>query len=415
MLNIGIIGCGNRGMHCFAKLISAHDEARVVALCDSNSARVEAAAELLPSAVHTYTAAEAMLQQEKLDGVIITTPDYLHADYVVEALHAGVPNVLVDKPLATTMEDCLRVAHTMRETGGQVMVGFNMRHLPVLRQIKAIIDAGEIGDLMLIENREFYDGGRTYMARWNRLYALSGGLWVHKGSHDFDVFNWWNAHGTPTRVSASAGVNALRPEKIPFPVEAGKPVGPNCSNCAYKDICPDYHTVASPRLYNETTAQVDGYLPDECVFLSEKDTHDNGIALVEYDNNVRASHMECFVCNFTDRFYTIVGDRGTLMANLENPTRIELRPRWGHNRIIDVPLPETGGHGGADPLLVENFLASIKGEAPPSSSVRDGVRAVAVGQAAELSWREHRQIAINELVDLSAFNEPIEETASCKS
>ncbi|HVF10538.1 MAG TPA: Gfo/Idh/MocA family oxidoreductase, partial [Abditibacteriaceae bacterium] len=152
----------------------------------------------------------------------------------------------------------------------------------------------------------------------------------------------------------------------------------------------------------------DGYVADLCVFLSDKETHDNGIALVEYDNNVRASHMECFVCNFTDRYYTIVGDRGILVANVENPTRIEFRPRWGENRIIEVAPAKDDtetdslmSHGGADPLLVENFVAGIKSGTPHSSTVRDGIRAVAVGEAAERAWRNHRTVDIAEFVNLN--------------
>ena len=95
-----------------------------------------------------------------------------------------------------------------------------------------------------------------------------------------------------------------------------------------------------------------------------------------------------------------------LTASTSAPDRIELWPRWSREekvKIIDV-LRVDGSeaeHGGADPLLVENFIASLKGEGAPSSSVRDGIKAVAVGQAAEISWREKRSVEISELVDLS--------------
>ncbi len=413
-LSIGVIGSGGRGINCFGKLLAKRDDARLAAVADANAVRMESAAQMLQhdfgmARFAAYTDIEEMLRGEKLDAVIVTTPDYLHADHAVAALREGVRHVLVDKPLATTVEGCLRVTRAMQESGGQVMVGFNMRHLPLIARMKEIIANGDIGALMLIENREFYDGGRTYMARWNRHYALSGGLWVHKGSHDFDVFNWWNAGGDPLRVSASAGLNALRADKIPFAVEPDVPVGPNCSSCAYKDICPDYAPpMGGPNLFNSDASAVDGYVQDTCVYLSEKDTHDNGIALVEYSNNVRASHMECFVCNFTDRFYTVVGERGTLMAHLANPTQIELRPRWGDDKIIAVPpADDADAHGGADPLLLDNFLCGIKADKTSSTSssphfsstVRDGIRAVAVGQAAEIAWREGRSVAIEELVD----------------
>jgi predicted dehydrogenase len=413
-LNIGVIGSGGRGINCFGKLLAKRDDARLAAVADSNAVRMESAARMLENDFSAgrfaaYTDIEAMLRGETLDAVIVTTPDYLHAAHAVAVLRAGVRFVLVDKPLATTVEGCLSITRAMRESGGQVVVGFNMRHLPLIARIKEIIANGDIGALMLIENREFYDGGRTYMARWNRHYSLSGGLWVHKGSHDFDVFNWWNEGGDPLRVSASAGLNALRADKIPFAVEPDIPVGPNCSSCAYKDICPDYSApMGGGKLFNAETSAADGYVQDTCVYLSQKDTHDNGIALVEYSNNVRASHMECFVCNFTDRFYTVVGERGTVMAHLANPTQIELRPRWGEDKIIAVPpADEADAHGGADPLLLDNFLSGIKASQAAgasasshfSSTVRDGIRAVAVGQAAEIAWREGRTVAIEELLD----------------
>ncbi|MDQ2800594.1 MAG: Gfo/Idh/MocA family oxidoreductase, partial [Armatimonadota bacterium] len=219
--------------------------------------------------------------------------------------------------------------------------------------------------------------------------------------HDFDVFNWWNSQGTPTRVAAFAGVNALRPDKIPFPVDPNVPVGPHCRACAYNTVCPDVAMPADAEtLFTSEAAQADGYWKDLCIYLSDKDTHDNGIALVEYDNNVRASHSECFVCNFTDRRYTVIGDRGTLLASLENSTQIELRPRWGEDRIIEVPSAGEGSHGGADPLLLESFLASIRSGTGTSSNLRDGARAVAVGHAAEVAWRENRVVAIADLVNL---------------
>lgn len=401
-LRIGIIGGGGRGINCFGKLLAGRADAQLVALAEPNLLRAQGALQKLGHDFQLYPSAEEMLGHEALDGVIVTTPDYLHAGCVVAALRAQVRHVLVDKPLATTVEGCLQLARAMRESGGRVSIGFNLRHLPFIQKVKQLIQDGVVGELMLIENREFYDGGRSYMARWNRKRRHSGGLWVHKGSHDFDVFNWWNEGGNPLRVWASAGLNALRADKIPFEVRADVPVGPHCSACAYANICPDFvPPIGGPALFNERTAQLDGYRQDECVFLSDKDTHDNGIALIEYSNNVRASHLECFACGFTDRSYTIVGDRGTLSGSLSSPTQIELRPRWGSSQIIEIKSAGTQEHGGSDPLLLDNFLASIREDAPGSSTVRDGIRAVAVGQAAEIAWRNRRVVEISELLDVA--------------
>ena len=404
-MRLGIIGTGNRGMNCFGRLISARADAQIVALCDPNPARMEGAQTLLDQEAVTYASPAAMLRAENLDGVIITSPDYLHTELVLQAIECGARHILVEKPLATTASDCLRIIEAARASDAQITVGFNLRFLPLLVRIKKLIEDGELGELMLMENREFYDNGRTYMARWNRFYELSGGLWIHKGSHDFDVFNWWNPQGNPTRVMASAGLNALRPDKLPFEIEAGKPVGPRCSTCAYAEVCPDRSPAAGgTKLQNAATQAVDGYFQDECIFLSEKDTHDNGISIVEYDNNVRASHSECFVCGFADRIYTVAGTLATIEARTSRPGEIIFHPRWGESRVIEVPLPEDGGHGGADPLLVERFVSGILNDIAPTPTPLDGLRAVAVGQAAEIAWREKRSVEISELVDLNDPN-----------
>lgn len=395
---IGIIGTGGRGIGGFGKMLAKRDDAYVAAMADTNRQRREGAAKVLESDANLYASAEEMFSAEALDGVIITTPDCMHEEHALAAMAAGV-HVLVDKPLATTVAGCRRVIEAAQAASRTVTVGFNLRHYGVTKKIKELIDNGDIGELMLLENREFYDGGRTYMARWNRLKEFSGGLWVHKGCHDFDIFNWFNSKGMPLRVSAFGGVNALRADKVPFTVEDGKPIGPNCSACAYLDTCADASAVGD-EMFNAETAEEDGYLKDLCIYTSEKDTHDNGIALIEYDNNARASHLECFVCNFTDRLYTVVGDRGTIIASLSEPDKVVLRPRWGEDREIEVPRLAEGGHGGSDPNLLADFIETIRTGQSLSATVWDGIRAVAVSEAAEISWRENRTVAISELLDL---------------
>lgn len=404
-LKIGIIGAGARGIHGFGNMIKERHDARVAALMDINRTRMRKAVELMGlEGCACYTSIDEMLARETLDGVIITSPDHCHEACALEVMSRKV-NVLIDKPLATTSRGCLKIIESARDNAVQAMVGFNLRCVPVITTVKELIASGEIGRLMMIENMEFYDGGRTYMSRWNRQYKWSGGLWVHKGTHDFDALNWLNPDGTPLRVSAFAGLNALRADALPFTIEEDKPVGPGCSVCAYADVCPDYVKPAQgPDLFDEQAIEEDGYRRDLCMYLSEKDTHDNGITIIEYDNNVRASHSECFAANFTDRQYTITGDRGVLTVSTANPETVTLRPRWkrGHTTEIRVPQPPPGGHGGADPKLMEHFLHAIRTGERHLASLRDGIRAVAVGEAAEISWREHRMVDIPTLIDLKS-------------
>lgn len=397
ILNIGIIGAGSRGILAFGENISKRDDANVVALCDPNTVRMESVSEKLEGEQRFYTSDVEMLRNEKLDAVIITSPDYFHEQNAVNALNHGV-NVLLDKPLATTVKGCKNIIAAAEKAGKVVMIGFNLRHNLVLKRLKDIVAKGTLGRIFLIENREFYDGGRTYMSRWNRKYEMSGGLWIHKGSHDFDVFNWLLNFPKPKKVSSFAGIDVLNHDNIPFELNGKDDVGPTCSQCAYKSICPDRYDIEQNPEWSEKAAAVDGYHKDLCIYASDKDVHDNGIAIVEYENGVKASHMECFVTSLTDRLYTVVGDRGQAEVSLHNRT-ILVRPRWSQETVLYQIPEELGGHGGADPKLIDTFMHVIKGDSSNTSTAEHGMISTAIGQAAEISRREGRMVEMSELLD----------------
>ncbi len=393
--SIGIIGTGGRGAG-FAYLVGLGSDAQITALCDPNPVRMKAFGGKLKSKPAMYENVDAMLKKEKLDGVIITSPDYCHEVNAVAALKHGA-NVFIDKPLATTVKGCKNIIETAKKTKKIAMMGFNLRHDPTLKKLKQIISDGVLGKVFLIENREFYDGGRTYMSRWNRKYALSGGLWIHKGSHDFDIFNWLLDFPKPVKVSAFAAINVFNPQNIPFKVEKGTKVGPTCHQCAYKEICPDVHLYPEDAGFSDEAAKVDHYVKDLCMYLADKDVHDNGIAMVEYENGAKASHLECFVASFSDRLYTVVGDRGTAEVSLHKRT-ILVRPRWSQETILHQ-IPELqGSHGGADPGILGAFIKVLKGKSPVTSTLEHGMWSTAIGQAAEISRREERTVRIKELM-----------------
>lgn len=393
-MRIGIIGAGSRGIQAFGLSLCDREDTEIVALCDPNLVRARVGANKLKGEQKLFESADAMLDAEKLDAVVITSPDFTHEENAVVALNKGV-NVLIDKPLATTVNGCQNVIKAAEKAGKIALMGFNLRHSPALIRLKEIVEQGTLGRIFLIENREFYDGGKTYMARWNRKYECSGGLWIHKGSHDFDIFNWLLGFPKAKCVSATAGMSVLTPENIPFELKNG-PTGPTCAECAYKKTCRDVNDVPG-EAWGKEANKVDGYSKDLCIYTSDKDVHDNGIAIVEYENGVRCSHMECFVTSQTDRLYTVVGDRGQAEVSLHDRT-ILIRPRWSQETILHE-IPEVlGGHGGADTFLVDSFIDVIKGVRPATSTLEHGLLSTAIGQAAELASRENRTVFINELM-----------------
>ncbi len=395
-MKIAIIGTGSRGINAFGKTFAEHKDCEVVALCDPNPVRMEQAAKTISGEQNLYTDLQEMLDKEQLDACVITSPDCYHEENAVTVLNSGV-NCLIDKPLATTVDGCKNIIKAAEAAGKIAMIGFNLRHTAVLKRLKQLVQDGVLGRVFMIENREFYDGGRTYMSRWNRKYEISGGLWIHKGSHDFDVFNWLLDFPKPAKVSAFAGIDVLNPNNLPFETKEGIEAGPTCAKCAYRDVCPDVYNPPAELGWGDDAADVDGYHKDVCMYLSEKNTHDNGFAIVEYENGVKAMHMECFVTPISDRRYTIVGTRGQAEVSLHERT-ILIRPRWSAETIMHNIPEETGGHGGADPHLAQAFIDAIQGKEENTSTTEHGLLSTAIGQAAELSRRENRTVFMNELL-----------------
>jgi len=285
-------------------------------------------------------------------------------------------------------------------------MGFNMRHVAVVREMKRLIsERGEIGRPFHLSAIEYYNGGRSYMSRWNRLKKYSGGLFVHKGTHDFDVLNWLNEPARPAWVAASAAVNILNKDHLPFELEEGETAGPTCHECPCNYKCPD-RVGWAPKgteddkrlLFTDETAAEDHYHKDLCMYLSDKDTHDNAMALVEYDNGSRAYHSEVFITPRSNREYKVIGDRGHLEADTGART-IEIWPRWTKNRVVHHVERVAGGHGGSDPTLMGGFVRSLlKGERPLAGAI-DGVWSLAVGCACEIAREQNRIVHLRELLD----------------
>lgn len=406
-IRVGIIGAGCRGIYCFGLLFTDQfsGEVEIVGVADPNRARARAGLELLKIKASIYESAEELVRRKDVQAVVVTTPDYLHESICVAAFKHG-KHVLVDKPLATSAGGCLRVMEAAHKSGKLLYMGFNLRHAPVLRKTKELAAAGVFGEVFSIQAVEYYNGGRTYMARWNRLKKFSGGLFIHKGSHDFDIINWIMGQARPVQVSCFANVFTLNPRHLPFKTRPGVNPGPACSICPYASECPDVILAGAGKnaktlsaMYGAKAVAADGYRKDICMYLSDKDTHDQGTAILLYDNGATAVHSEYFVTPKSNRHYFIEGTKGHAEVNL-NDNWIEFLPRWSADRIEYEFSKLSDGHGGGDPIMCAEFINCIKKGLRPAASGIDGVWSVAVGEACELARAENRVVKISEVLDL---------------
>ncbi len=158
-LRIGIIGTGGIA---FAHIEAYKDRAKnvgdieIVAGCDIIPGKAE---EFFKANgvdnVRCYTSHEEMLEKEHLDAVSVCTYNRQHAAPTICAMKHGV-NVLLEKPFAVTLEECVEMMRVEKETGKILTIGFQPRFDKNMRQIKRIVESGELGDVYYIQT----GGGR---------------------------------------------------------------------------------------------------------------------------------------------------------------------------------------------------------------------------------------------------------------
>ncbi|HET8649869.1 MAG TPA: Gfo/Idh/MocA family oxidoreductase [Gemmatimonadales bacterium] len=138
------VGTGIRGGH-WAQLVEQYPDARCVGYVDSNSTALAAVRDRMPRDDRGYYAdLDSALAAGNADAVLIVTPSALHADHACKALAAGLA-VMVEKPLATSVEDAERVLEASERAGRPVVVAENYRYWPSERTIRHLIREGRIG------------------------------------------------------------------------------------------------------------------------------------------------------------------------------------------------------------------------------------------------------------------------------
>ena len=209
-MKYAIVGVGGRHAMFRTAITKTHPAGNeLVALCDVNETRLALSASKVPNqpgnGIATYDAADfdRMIAEQQPDTVIVTTPDYIHHEYIVAALKAG-RNVMTEKPMTVDLGKLKAVLDAQKASGKKLTVTFNYRYTPARTQLKDLLMSGAIGEIEAVDFRWYLDRvhGADYFRRWHRYKEKSGGLLVHKSTHHFDLMNWWLG-STPKTVSAN--------------------------------------------------------------------------------------------------------------------------------------------------------------------------------------------------------------------
>ncbi|HBE04071.1 MAG TPA: oxidoreductase [Spirochaetia bacterium] len=357
MIKIGIIGLSRRSGIITNFL--PRNKAEIAAVADLESEKLDA----FTQCKFKTTDYRELLKRDELDAVFIMTRDYEHEKICIDALQAG-KTVYLEKPMAITIEGCDRILKTAVQTKTGLFPGHNMRYMPVILKMKELIDSGIIGNIQAVWCRHFVSYGSCYFRHWCSERKNSGGLLLQKGAHDIDVIHWLCGSYT-ARVTGMGKLSVYNKTKKRKTNE--KPD----RELAFKNKC-------WPPL-------------EETGFSPIIDIEDHNMILMTLANGIQCSYMQCFYTPDSERNYTFIGTAGRL-ENIGDTGNCEIHV-WTSRGSRQKPdkiyrlKKQTGGHGGADPAIISDFIDFAADNTVSKISPIAARNAVAVGVLGHLSAR----------------------------
>jgi len=236
-LKIAALGCGSR-TKIYAQIAALmRDLYEFVAIADPVPERRQAIKQLTGrSDIHEYASAEDFLAEPKqVDLVIIATQDHQHREQAIAAMERGY-DLLLEKPIATSLEDVLAVERAAIELERRVVVCHVLRYAPFYKKVKELIESGALGNVVSIQATEgvgtFHQAHSFVRGHWAREEESSPMI-LAKACHDLDIL-YWLANSRSRKVSSFAGVAFFKPENAPSGATDNCMNGsPHVGSCAF--------------------------------------------------------------------------------------------------------------------------------------------------------------------------------------
>lgn len=345
--NLGIIGLGPRGVHFGSEDFQELGNFNLVCACDVFEEAVQDALAKFGDGVTGYTDVDEFLKHPGLDAVVVATSDRTHAEVATKVLAAG-KHLYLEKPMAQTIEDCDRIVDAWEGSDTVFMVGLELRYCSLMKEVKKIVERGDIGSIKIatvVDNVSV--GGNYYYHSARRKKEYIKSLILEKGTHSLDLANWI-IDASPVKVYSSGGMDVF----------GGKVSDDKL--CIYCDTpCPYQRNVVDFNM--DYGARVKKTRDDKCVYSVECDVPDNSLVIVDYDNGTRMSYMECHFTPEYTREFTFVGDKGKLTAFYDNEQNFKIMVWKRHEAepVYYYPEKQTGGHGGGDEAIFEAFASYV--------------------------------------------------------
>lgn len=203
MVNFAVIGIGRMGsVHARNLYKGKVSGAKLVCVCDIRQEALDKFSKKY-SSVKTYLDYKKMLDNEKIDAVVIATEHYFHVDIGIYCLQKG-KHILVEKPLSVTTYDAKRILHEANKQNAVAAVMFNQRTNPLYIRAKKLVESGVIGKVQRLNYiiTDWYRSQAYYnQGGWRAsLKGEGGGMLINQCVHQLDLIQW--IAGMPKSVDA---------------------------------------------------------------------------------------------------------------------------------------------------------------------------------------------------------------------
>lgn len=372
-----LIGAGNRGFSYTNHMKEMDDKFEVVAVADPIPQRREELRKIWDFPEEAcYESWEELLNQPRMaDIAIISTMDNMHYQPAMQAIKAGY-HLLLEKPVAQTVQECADIANATREHHVKVLVCHVLRYTPFYMTVKRLAMEkviGEIQSVIAVEAVGNIHQSHSYVrGDWHREDETTPML-LAKCCHDLDIIQWL-LDKPCKKVSSFGDLSYFIPENAP----SGAPKRCIDGGCPAEDTCPyNYKKIYfdNPSTSCMRSAAARGYSEDmnptdeavmtglkqtnfgACVYHANNDVVDHQIVNMEFADGATASlTMNAF--NEGGRYIRLFGTKGELYANAAD-TEIKVFS-FDTRETISVPVAETeesiaGGHGGGDYGIVKEL------------------------------------------------------------
>ncbi|MBW3534284.1 MAG: Gfo/Idh/MocA family oxidoreductase [Gemmatimonadetes bacterium] len=370
VLRAVIIGAGARGNRVFAELMRTTPTAwKVSAVVEPNEARRERfreAHDLPPECA--FESLDALLAGPRRgDVAFVCTPDVTHYT-ICAAVSAAGYDVLLEKPIATSLPDCLALLDVQHTHGNRIFVAHVLRYSPFFRAIKRIIQSREYGrvrNIRLTENVGHWHFAHSYVrGNWRRRDE-SAPIVLTKCSHDLDILAWLLEDDRPAFVSSFGSLEYFTRENAP-PEAADR-----CVDCPLQDTClysaTRFYVHERPGWPYDVVTSVPGSMEERrraiemgpygrCVWKCDNDVCDNQTVTLQFESGIHAGFGLYALTADNTRQITVLMERAELTGDLHRG-RLAIAELSGDKRPLPsrkVPLEVADDHhGGGDLALLQ--------------------------------------------------------------